>query len=105
MIRAMPRVSAFSLVLSHDQKTMVDRITRRVISQDRHWTLAAGIGKGNSEKCASNRSAPGVEFIVGASDPVPGHVGVYLGGGDVGVSEHGLDRPEVRSSLQKVGCE
>ena len=33
------------------------------------------------------------------------HMGVDLGGGDVGVAEQGLDHPQIRAALQQVGGE
>ena len=40
--------------------------------------------------------------LVGPSNVVGCHVGVDLGGGDVGVAEHRLDAPEVGPSFEQV---
>src|SRR5712691_3027810 len=38
------------------------------------------------------------------STPI-GYVGVPLGGGEIGVSEHLLNRPQVGSALEQMRCE
>ncbi len=48
-------------------------------------------------------SAAGVKLAVHLPESVRGHVGVDLGGGDIGVSEHDLDRAQVGAALQQVG--
>ena len=43
-----------------------------------------------------------MELVVELAEALPGHVGVDLGGGDVGVAEHALYRPQVGAVLQQV---
>src|SRR5678815_436664 len=47
-------------------------------------------------------SGPGMERFVNLLQPLPDHVGVDLGGGDLRVPQHHLDRSQIRPSLQKV---
>src|SRR5215218_5277669 len=57
----------------------------------------------------SNRSLglsrPGMKPVVERLQAFLVNVGVDLGGGDVGVAKHGLDRPQVGSVLQQMGGE
>ena len=46
-----------------------------------------------------------MEPVVEASQPLLVDVGVDLGGRDVGVAEHRLDRAEVGAVLEQVGGE
>ena len=39
------------------------------------------------------------------AEPVAGHVGVDLGGGDVGMAEQGLHPPQIRPAVQQMGGE
>ncbi len=50
-------------------------------------------------------STPRVVAAVHAAQTVGHHVGVDLGRRDVGMAQHGLDRPEVRARLEQVGGE
>ena len=50
-------------------------------------------------------SGTGVMLGVDPLQPGPGVVGVELGGGDVGVSQHHLDRPQIRPADQEMGGE
>jgi hypothetical protein len=40
-------------------------------------------------------SGPGVSRVIYLRQVLPVQVGIYLGGGDVGVAKHLLDRPEI----------
>lgn len=51
------------------------------------------------------RLSSGMVFIINPAEPLPADMGVNLGGGYLTVSEHQLDRPQVRSSLQEMGSE
>src|SRR3989339_427472 len=51
----------------------------------------------------SGGSAPWVEFLVGAFEAVAVHMGVNLGGGDVGMAQHHLHGAEIRAMFQQVG--
>ncbi len=42
-------------------------------------------------------------FLVHLLQPFPGDMGIDLGRRDVGVAQHGLDRPQVRTVVQQVG--
>ena len=41
-------------------------------------------------------------LLVDLPQPLPGHLGIDLGRGDVRVAEHGLDRAKVGSVIQEV---
>ena len=47
----------------------------------------------------------GVEFLVYFFEVLVGNVGVNLGGGDVGVAEHGLHGADVGAVHEEVGGE
>jgi hypothetical protein len=47
-------------------------------------------------------STPGVIFLVLLFQVLPGNMGIYLGGSDVHMPEHGLNGPQVSSSFQKM---
>jgi hypothetical protein len=46
---------------------------------------------------------PGVGFFIGSADMLRGKVGVYLCGGDVGMSQQFLYRPQVGTATQHMG--
>src|SRR3972149_2398893 len=48
------------------------------------------------------RSGPGVEPIVDLPEMCPTHVRIDLSGGDIGVPEHELHRPEIRPMFEEV---
>ena len=50
-------------------------------------------------------SGPRMSPLVGPSNVVGCHVGVDLGGGDIGVAEHRLHAPQVGPPFQQVGRE
>jgi hypothetical protein len=46
-----------------------------------------------------------VVFVDGVAEPRTHHMGVDLGGGDIGVAKHSLDAPEVGATFEEVGGE
>ena len=50
-------------------------------------------------------SGPRMELVVHLAQPLARDVGVDLGGRDVGVAQHGLQRPQVRAPLEQMGGE
>jgi len=50
----------------------------------------------------SKESAPRMEGLVGAGEPLHADMGVYLRGADVGVAQHLLDGPQVGTAVKQV---
>ena len=46
---------------------------------------------------------PGVIFLMHLFQMISGYMGIYLRCGDVGVPEHDLHRPQIRSPLKQMG--
>lgn len=49
-------------------------------------------------------SGPGMGLLVAAPEPLHGHVGVDLGGGEAAVAQYFLDRTKVRAAIEQVRC-
>src|SRR6185312_6126949 len=67
-----------------------------------------GTAAGGRSSGGPSSAFPPTQRVLGLhhlAQAVLGHVGVDLGGGDVGVAEQGLHGPKVRPALQQVGGE